>query len=161
MDSDEMKRKRVRMPAGPRGNQDQNRLGLAMGIEMSQHAASPIRAALVNLLCKDGVRKSRYGRGKGAALTGAGGFMATRTTDKKGIKSLTFVDGSCDQTKHKREAAHARAKQTPFRGQSRLSGRRHPAGQARPRSFLDSLRIPYTTRRLPPTLVQPSQAPTL
>ena len=79
MESDEMKRKRVRMPAGPRGNQDQNRLGLAMEIEMSQHAARPTRAALVNLLCRDGVRKSRYGRAVGTALTGGGGFMSTHT----------------------------------------------------------------------------------
>jgi hypothetical protein len=79
MESDEMKRNRVRTPAGPSGNQDQNRPGLAKGIEMSQHAARPIEAALVNFLCKDGVRKSRYGRAKGTALTGAGGFMATHT----------------------------------------------------------------------------------
>jgi hypothetical protein len=76
MESDEMKRKRVRTPAGPRGNQDQNRPGLARGIEMSQHAARPTRAALVKRLCSDGVRKSRYGRAKGAALTGGGGFMS-------------------------------------------------------------------------------------
>jgi hypothetical protein len=76
MESDEMKRKRVRTPAGPRGNQDQNRPGLARGTEMSQHAARPTRAALVKRLCRDGVRKSRYGRAKGAALTGAGGFMS-------------------------------------------------------------------------------------
>jgi len=79
MESDEMKRKRVRIPAGPRGNQDQNRPGLAKGTEMSQHAARPSRAALVNLLCKEGVRKSRYGRAVGTALTGAGGFMSAHT----------------------------------------------------------------------------------
>ena len=79
MESDEMQRKAARIPAGPRGNQDQNKAGLAMDTEMSQHAASPIRAALVNLLCNDGVRKSRYGRGKGATLAGAGGFMPAST----------------------------------------------------------------------------------
>jgi N-formylglutamate amidohydrolase len=77
MERDEMKRKRVRTPAGPMGNQDQNRPGLAIGREMSQHAARPTRAALVKRLCNEGVRKSRYGRAVGGALTGAaGGFMA-------------------------------------------------------------------------------------
>lgn len=158
MERDEMKRKRVRIPAGPRGNQDQNRLGLAKAIEMSQHAASPIRAALVNLLCKDGVRKSRYGRGKGAALTGAGGFMAAHTTDEKEDKVLHFVDWSSVQTKHKREAAHARAKQTPFRAVATQVDVTLPA---RPRSFLNSLRIPHTRRRPSPRLARLFQAPTL
>lgn len=72
MDSVEMKRNKARKPAGPTGNHDQNKEKLARGREASQQATRPIKAALVNLRCNDGVRKSRYGRAAGAALTGGG-----------------------------------------------------------------------------------------